>query len=222
MSVELSCALTSKRMATDEPWQFGRAVMINLFTRCRLSLFLVLASVVLLPHLTWAAEKIAPKSFSNIDQVVGWVKAKGQCKGSSEVLRTCSVAVDLPNKYDGKDLSPGWVLLGEILAIEIKNESFLKVRIFRTRQFRVSAKDSTATVTIVRTSEFNTGTHGKILKAVTRIELTNYKGDRLFNLSVRLPRPYIVEAIFEDEFYEENTSLLYAGFGLDFWIWELK
>ena len=92
--------------------------------------WLLTAYFSLFAYTSWAAETIipkaetiAPRSFNNIDQVIGWVKAKGKCEESHEVVRKCWVNVALPQKDDnGKELSPGWIAIGEIVINEFTKD----------------------------------------------------------------------------------------------------
>ncbi len=58
-----------------------------------------LAAIVLMAftNLSWSAEKIAPKSFKNVDEVIGWLKAKGECeKIGKDRGQKCKIRIELP------------------------------------------------------------------------------------------------------------------------------
>src|SRR5262245_15184902 len=54
----------------------------------------------LFPCVTWAAETIAPTNFKNVDEAVGWVKAKGDCEyfGKAKESSNCKIRVELPSE----------------------------------------------------------------------------------------------------------------------------
>ena len=164
---------------------------------------------------SWSAEKVTGK-FKNVDQVIGWVKAKGACEEPS--LEICSVVVELPKKgQDGKELSPGWILSGSFKTITSKDTRLLMVFINRRRKFNLSDNDKKAFVLVNKEIRYVLSPpDGEITEAMATIQIMNYKLEKFLEMAIPLSSPYMFGGLSLEESVE-SIILLNGGFGLE-WI----
>lgn len=105
-----------------------------------------LAAIVLMAftNLSWSAEKIAPKSFKNVDEVIGWLKAKCECeKIEKDRGQKCKIRIELPEdkRPDTRGKSV-WDVWAWIKLLEFKDDRFFSVSIVKSRYVSLSASDA--------------------------------------------------------------------------------
>ena len=161
---------------------------------------------------SWSAEKIV-RTFKNVDQVIGWVKAKGDCKGPP--LEICSVEVELPKKdQDGKEWSPGWILGGSLSTATVENARVLTIIITRVRKISLSENDKMAFVLVNKQIRYELSPlNGKITEAMMTIQIMNYKLEKFLDVAIPLSSPYLLGGLSWEESVESGL-LFHAGFGL--------
>ena len=89
--------------------------------------------------LGWSAETIDQR-FDNVDQVVGWIKAKGNC-GKAGEFPVCTINISLPSKDStGKLFSPGWAIEGWLQSIYLKDYGTHVIAVINRTRPEISAK----------------------------------------------------------------------------------
>ena len=156
--------------------------------------------------------------FQNVDQVIGWVRAKGSCN-TTLLVKGCSVAVELSNKNQaGEERFPGWLLSGSLATVTIKDKEIgILIFINRTRRFSLSDKDKKAFVWVHKQTRYEVSSmNGKIANAFATIEVMNYKEEKFLDFEIPLRSPYLFGGLSSEEL-GKNVSLFREGFGLE-WV----
>lgn len=174
--------------------------------------FVTLFNVLLLFSPAWPQEKLAPKTFKSEEQAIGWVKARGSCKGS-ENSKACIVDIELPKTAPiiGSPISPGYDVVGKMSVMELPESPHLIIAINRTRRFALSPNAPEITIASTHSSwlEFVAGGTKAIYTA--QMALYNFQGEVLMRASA--PDPY------GGEFLRENVELWANAFGIG-WVWK--
>jgi len=163
----------------------------------------------------WSAEKI-DQSFSNVDEVVGWIKGKGKCGQWLPILTTtCQVDVLLPLKdYTGKLYSPGWNVEGSLRYDKVKGgESYVIATFTRKRRVSLSEKDPNAVVAVEKQTSYEFNSKGELEETNLTLIMKNFRGQELLNMGFPVPRRALLKAPNTEDF-----ALLSAGFRFD-WDW---
>ena len=164
----------------------------------------------------WSAEKIGP--FKNVDQVIGWLKAKGQCKTETKVndLTKCSAVIALPSKDpDGKLYSPGWKLSGEIAHRETKATKHVTVFVSRARRTRLSDKNADEVINIQKVTGYEFNSEGNLTQSTVKVLMKNFRGDEILNLDF----PVAPRCVLISDDGLEDVSFLLLNFQFN-WDWD--
>ena len=121
--------------------------------------------------------------FKNRDEVVGWIKGKGQCKSEIEnkpELRSqsCSINVELPNEEAFGEKGKFWKVSARMSVFEIGKLKQFQVHIYRSRAVSLIPTDSKFMVVSGQESSYAFDNNGKIFDTSVLFLLGNSKGGK--------------------------------------------
>jgi hypothetical protein len=151
--------------------------------------------------------------FRNVDEAIGWTKARGMC-----VVSTCVLLVRVAAQSStGKPISPGWQLDAHVSVTDISSSSVefrtFSVTIRRQRTFNLSASDPTATLSTMKLSAYEFGSDGFLLERSGGLIVRTATGDELFSAAFPAPKHggEVVDSL-------DNFDILYHQLGIQ---WKL-
>jgi hypothetical protein len=112
-------------------------------------------------------QKMVVPQFTNVDQAIGWVKAKGSCETKDDGLRTqtCRILVELPDQEVFGEKDKRWKTSGFMAVYETGpklNLAFFAVAIIRTRSVYLVPTDSRSLVISQKQSTYRCREDGKL------------------------------------------------------------
>lgn len=162
---------------------------MNLSTRGVVASVAVATHLALLPFNAHAAEKMVVPKFKNVDEAIGWVKAKGNCEkiGKDQQGSRCKIRLDLPDEKlpeaKGESVWERWAWLE---VFDLESHRTFTVRIVRSKNFLLSANDSKATVRSVRVSNYWLDRFGKVFEARVDAVIENFIKIKIKGSSLKL------------------------------------
>jgi hypothetical protein len=160
------------------------------------------------------AEKTMVPKFENIDELIGWLKAKGTCEniGIDPQQQRCTLRVELSEEKRFNVAWQRWAVMETYPTLEQR----LHVAIVRSRNFSLLASDRKADVRSVRTADYWFEKNGKLSEVSVGFFLENFKGERIVNeeFSFAATTP----PIFKNDNTAMNIVLLRElGINWDYW-----
>ena len=158
--------------------------MFNLSTPGVAASFAAALYLAPLPFLARAAEKTVVPKFKNVDEGIGWVKAKGKCEilNNNPQQQLCTLRVELSEEKKpeirGESVWQRWAVMQ---TPTLERDRGLTVYLVRSRKFSLSANDKKADVRSVKTATYHFGKDGKCSQVSVGFVLENFKA-----LAVRL------------------------------------
>lgn len=150
---------------------------------------LMLGASVVLPAIgsIGAAEKTVVPRFRNVDEAIGWVKAKGTCEkiGKDQKGSRCKIRVELPEEKRGEI---SWQVWAWMEALDLEPLWDFSVNIVRSRNFPLSASDPKTTVRSVKVSRYQFDKSSKITWAYIKFVLENFKGEIILDQEIPIPK----------------------------------
>lgn len=152
---------------------------------------LVLGVTMSSPPLT--AEKIQLPKFKNVDEAIGWVKAKGTCEkiGGGRGER-CKIRVELPNdkRPEAKGRESVWEVWAWMEVFDLEPLRGFTVSIIRSRYASLSASDAKMVVRSVKSSRYHFEKNGKVSEVSIGFVLENFKEEKILDAEIPVPKEY--------------------------------
>jgi hypothetical protein len=157
---------------------------------------LILVVLLIVPgfHPLNAAEKITVPQFKNVDEAIGWVKAKGNCEkvGKDKESERCKIRIELPDeKVPEMRGESTWQVWSWIEAFDFEPFRNLTIDIVRSKSFLLSANDPKATVRSVKVSHYYFDKSGKVSEAYVNFVIENFRGEKVLDQQIPLSRDSI-------------------------------
>jgi hypothetical protein len=164
--------------------------MFNLSTRGVVASFAAAAYLSLLPFIARTAEKPVVPQFKNVDEAIGWVKAKGKCGkiGKEQQGSQCEIKLDLPDEkvpeVKGESVWQRWAYMR---SFDLELYRTFTISIVRSKHFLLSANDPRTTVRSVRVSNYQFDRSGKVDEVSVDSFIENFKGEKILRQTIPIP-----------------------------------
>jgi len=170
--------------------------------------------LVIVPINAHTAEKTVVPRFKNVDEAIGWVKAKGDCR-NEQGISSCNIWLDLPDQKNSENEGESlWRCRASMNTLDAPFTRIFGIRIVRSKDFLLVANDKKSLVHSSRVTSYTFNTSGEVQALSVGFVLENFKGETILRQSI--PVPIESFAIHTDGL--EDVSLIYKHLGVD-WKW---